>query len=84
MRRWIAHLRRLWALTAVVEWSCFYCGAPNDTPRLIWKELRCRLLCGQCNMMQNYVVHISKFDPSPPLHILEHREREREQFRAAL
>lgn len=71
--RWWRRLRRLFQLLDVVEWTCMYCAARNDTPVLLWKQLRYQLLCRKCSYAQNYRDHIAVFDPDPPDHVLQDR-----------
>ena len=58
-------LRQLYALFDVVVWPCAYCATSNETPRIIWRQVRTNLLCDACGSLQNYQGYIAHFDPVP-------------------
>lgn len=62
---WWRRLCRLWAVLSTVRWTCAYCRRGNETPDLLWNELRVRLICNHCSRMQDYPNYIRALDPRP-------------------
>jgi len=60
---WIRHARNL---MTYVPWDCEYCHKPNETPKVLWHDIKYRLICRWCRYMQNYPDHIIHVDPEPP------------------
>lgn len=71
----LQRLRRLLALVDVVPWTCQYCGVTQETPLVLWTELKVRLLCCSCACAQSYPDWIDRIDPEPYRHVAERRAR---------
>ena len=63
MKRLWGRLRAFWLLLELIPWTCYYCQERNETSRLLWADLRYRLICRQCRFQQNYPEWIYGFDP---------------------
>ena len=63
LRHFLGRLNRFWQGLDFVEWPCEHCGQHNETSRLIWADIRFRLICRRCFYQQAYPGYIDKLDP---------------------
>jgi hypothetical protein len=38
----------------LIPWTCVYCGVTNYTGRAVWSDVKRRLQCAACDLMQPY------------------------------